>query len=172
MGGNFLVSKKLFDKPIAGNGGKVWTALHQFGVLYKQIKDKSKPSIFVSHVSPGKEPLLSRLIMQFMPTFWISGHMGAPFTCTWNQFTIREMNESIDWLEADIDLIEEQYQQGRLTEEAALAYELIKKPISKEDTWYKKLWNINLPDAKDGHALLIVQDDKFSLETYSNGVRF
>ena len=156
----------------AGNGGKGWTALHQFGVLYKQIKDKSKPSIFVSHVSPGKEPLLSRLIMQFMPTFWISGHMGAPFTCTWNQFTIREMNESIDWLEADIDLIEEQYQQGRLTEEAALAYELIKKPISKEDTWYKKLWNINLPDAKDGHALLIVQDDKFSLETYSNGVRF
>lgn len=172
LGGNFLVSKKLFDKPIAGNGGKVWTVLHQFGVLYKQIKNKSKPSIFVSHVSPGKEPLLSRLIVQFMPTFWISGHMGAPFTCTWNQFTIREMNESIDWLEADIDLIEEQYQQGRLTEEAALAYELIKKPISKEDTWYKKLWNINLPDAKDGHALLIVKDGKFSLETYSDGVQF
>lgn len=172
LGGNFLVSKKLFDKPIAGNGGKVWTALHQFGVLYKQIKNKSKPSIFVSHVSPGKEPLLSRLIMHFMPTFWISGHMGAPFTCTWNQFTIREMNESLDWLETDIGLIEEQYQQGRPTEEAALAYELIKKPILKEDTWYKKLWNINLPDAKDGHALLIVKDGKFSLETYSNELHF
>ncbi len=172
LGGNFLVSKKLFDKPIAGNGGKVWTVLHQFGALYKQVKNKSKPSIFVSHVSPGKEPLLSRLIMHFMPTFWISGHMGAPFTCTWNQFTIREMNESLDWLETDIGLIEEQYQQGRLTEEAALAYELIKKTISKEDMWYKKLWNINLPDAKDGHALLIFQDNKFSLETYSNGIKF
>ncbi|QDP72137.1 metallophosphoesterase family protein [Legionella israelensis] len=172
LGGNFLVSKKLFDKPIAGNGGKVWTTLHQFGVLYKKIKDKSKRSIFVSHVSPGKEPLLSRLIMHFMPTFWISGHMGAPFTCTWNQFTIREMSESLDWLDTDIGLIEEQYKQGRLTEEAALAFELIKKPISKEDTWYRKLWNINLPDAKDGHALLIVKDGKFSLETYSNGVQF
>jgi predicted phosphodiesterase len=172
LGGNFLVSKKLFDKPIAGHGGKIWTVLHQFGVLYKQITNKSKPSIFVSHVSPGKEPLLSRLIMHYMPTFWISGHMGAPFTCTWNQFTIREINESLDWLETDIGLIEEHYQQGRLTEEAALAYELIKRPILKEETWYKKLWNINLPDAKDGHAMLIMADGKISLETYSNGLQF
>ncbi len=171
LGGNFLASKKLFDQPIAGKGGKVWSTLHQFGVLYKQIKNKDKPSIFVSHVSPGKEPLLSRLISHFMPNFWISGHMGAPFTCIWNQFTIREMNESLDWLEIDIDFVKEQYQQGNLTEEAALAFELIKKPISKDDSWYKKLWNINLPDTKDGHALLIVKDNKFSLETYSNGLK-
>ncbi|CAM2742636.1 TPA: DUF2433 domain-containing protein [Legionella pneumophila] len=172
LGGNFLVSKKLFDKPIAGNGGKVWSVLHQFGSLYQQVKNKSKPSIFVSHVSPGKEPLLSRLIMHFMPNFWISGHMGAPFTCTWNQFTIREMNEYLDWLESDIDLIEEQYQQGRLTDEASLAYELIKKSIDEDDSWYKKLWNINLPDVADGHALLILNEKKFSLETYSNGIKF
>ena len=98
--------------------------------------------------------------------------MGAPFTCTWNQFTIREMNESLDWLETDTGLIEEQYQQGRLTEEAALAYELIKKPISKDDSWYKKLWNINLPDVADGHALLILKQNKYSLETYSSGIKF
>ncbi|WP_131781192.1 metallophosphoesterase family protein [Legionella gresilensis] len=172
LGGNFLVSKKLFDKPIAGNGGKVWTVLHQFGALYQQVRNKNKPSIFVSHVSPGKEPLLSRLIMHFMPTFWISGHMGAPFTCTWNQFTIREMNESLDWLETNIELIEKQYQQGLLTDEAVLAYELIKRPISEDDSWYKKLWNINLPDVIDGHALLILSENKFSLETYSNGIKF
>ncbi|MGQ3892882.1 hypothetical protein [Legionella sp. CNM-4043-24] len=34
LGGNFLASKKLFDRPIAGNGGKVWATLHQFGALY------------------------------------------------------------------------------------------------------------------------------------------
>ncbi len=48
------------------------------------------------------------------------------------------MNESLDWLESDIDLIEEQYQQGRLTDEAALAYEIIKRPIDRDESWYKK----------------------------------
>ena len=66
LGGNFLASNKLFDPPIAGNGGKVWSTLHQFGVLYKQVTNKDKPSIFVSHVSPGKEPLFVRLIMHSM----------------------------------------------------------------------------------------------------------
>jgi hypothetical protein len=28
------------------------------------------------------------------------------------------------------------------------------------------LWDINLPDAKDGYAMLIMKDGKFSLETY------
>ncbi len=82
------------------------------------------------------------------------------------------MNESLDWLKSDIDLIEEQYQQGRLTDEAILAYEIIKKSIDRDESWYKKLWNINLPDVADGHALLILKDDKFSLETYSRGITF
>ena len=170
LGGNFLATNKLFDRPIAGNGGKVWSTLHQFGVLYKQVKNKGKPSIFVSHVSPGKEPLLVRLMMHFMPNFWISGHMGAPFTCTWNQFTIHEMNEALDWLETDLEFIEQQYVRGHLTEEAALAYDLIKQIIPRKDFWFKKLWNINLPDVKDGHALLIVENGRFSLETYSRGI--
>lgn len=172
LGGNFHLSKKLFDKPIAGNGGKVWTALHQFGVLYQQIKDKTKPSIFVSHVSPGKEPLLTRLLIHFMPNLWISGHMGAPFSCVWNQFTIHEMNESLNWLDVDYRLIEAEYLKGNLTKEAELAFRLIKETIQKNEFWYKKMWNINLPDAKDGHALLIVNEGSFSLETYSNGWQF
>lgn len=69
IGGNFLVNNKLLQKPIAGASGKVWATLHQFGVLYQQLEKKSKPSIFVSHVSPGKESLLTRLVMHFMPNF-------------------------------------------------------------------------------------------------------
>jgi hypothetical protein len=53
-----------------------------------------------------------------------------------------------------------------------LAYDLIKKPIDKDDFWYKKLWNINLPDVVDGHALLILKENRFLLETYSNGIKF
>src|SRR3990167_7284029 len=63
IGGNFLVSNKLLQRPIAGQAGKVWATLHQFGVLYQKLEKKSKPSVFVSHVSPGKEPLLIRLIL-------------------------------------------------------------------------------------------------------------
>lgn len=170
LGGNFLASNKLFDKPIAGKGGKVWSTLHQFGVLYNHITHKNEPSIFVSHVSPGKEPLLTRLILHFMPNFWVSGHMGAPFTCVWNQFTIHEMNEALTWLQINVDFIEEQYKQGHLSEEAKLAYEIIKQDIPKKDFWFKKMWNINLPDAGDGHAVLTVENGQFSLETYSNGI--
>lgn len=95
IGGNFLVSNKLIDKPIAGRAGKIWSTLHQFGALYKKLEKKSKPSVFVSHVSPGKEPLLTRLIIHFMPDIWISGYIGAPYTCVWNQFAIREINDSV-----------------------------------------------------------------------------
>ena len=138
LGGNFLMSKKLFDAPIAGRCGKVWSTLHQFGVLYKNVIHKEKPSIFVSHVSPGKEPLLTRLITNFMPTFWISGHMGAPFACVWNQFTIRELNEALNWFNVDISIIEEQFNQGLLSEEALIAFEVIKRDIPKKDYWFKK----------------------------------
>lgn len=41
-----------------------------------------------------------------------------------------------------------------VTDEAQLAYELIRREIPRKDFWYKKLWNINLPDAKDGYAVL------------------
>jgi predicted phosphodiesterase len=171
LGGNFLATNKLFDTPIAGHGGKVWSTLHQFGVLYNQIKHKNEPSIFVSHVSPGKEPLLTRLMLHFMPNFWISGHMGAPFACVWNQFTIHEMDEALNWLHTDTSFIEEQYKSGRLSEESILAYDIIKQDIPKKDDWFKKMWNINLPDVKDGYAILIVEDGRFSLETYSNGIQ-
>lgn len=167
IGGNFLVSKKLLDKPIAGRGGKVWSTLHQFGVLYKKLEKKSKPSVFVSHVSPGKEPLLTRLILHFMPNIWISGHMGAPYTCVWNQFTIRDMDESLYWLNSAIEklpVLPEEY----LTPEAKLAYDLIKREIPHKDFWFKKLWYVNLPDAKEGHAILTYQNGKFFVEGRCN----
>lgn len=165
IGGNFLVSNKLLQRPIAGNAGKVWATLHQFGVLYKKLEKKSKPSIFVSHVSPGKEPLLTRLILHYMPNLWISGHMGAPYTCVWNQFTIHEIDESIQWLQSQIALFET-LPKSHLTEEAEIAYNIIKRDIPREEFWFKKMWNINLSDAKDGYAILTFLDGRFFLDTH------
>lgn len=51
-----------------------------------------------------------------------------------------------------------------------LAFEVIKRDIPKKDYWFKKMWYINLPDAKDGHAILNYNEGRFSLETYSKGL--
>lgn len=47
-----------------------------------------------------------------------------------------------------------------------IAYDIIKREIPREDFWLRKIWNVNLPDAKDGYAVLIFEDGKFFLETY------
>ncbi len=166
LGGNFLVGQKLLKRPIAGNAGKVWATLHQFGVLYQKLEKKTKPTIFVSHVSPGKEPLLTRLLIHFLPNFWISGHMGAPYTCVWNQFTIREMDESLAWFDSELDQLEA-LSLDNITPEAKLAFDLMKREIQRDEYWFKKLWNINLPDAKDGYAVLNYEEGRFFLENFN-----
>lgn len=161
------MGQKLLRKPIAGNAGKVWSTLHQFGVLYQNLKNKSKPSIFVSHVSSGKESLLTRLIIHFMPKFWISGHMGAPYACVWNQFTIRKMEESLVWFDSELSQLDK-LSLDNMTPEAQLVYDLMKREIQRDEYWYKKLWNINLPDAKDGYVVLNYSNERFYLETFSH----
>jgi len=52
-----------------------------------------------------------------------------------------------------------------ITPEARLAYDLIKQKITPDEQWYKKLWNINLPDAQDGFAILKLENGRFSLES-------
>lgn len=166
LGGNFLVSQKLLKQPIAGTAGKVWGTLHQFGSLYQKLKNKTDPSIFVSHVSPGKEPLLTRLLINFMPNFWISGHMGSPYTCVWNQFSIREMDESIAWFDSQLNSLD-MLHLANATPEAKLAVELIRREVQRDDFWFKKMWNINLPDAKNGYSVLTYENGRFYVDSYS-----
>ncbi len=166
IGGNFLVTEKLLRRPIAGNAGKVWATLHQFGSLYQKLQEKESPSIFVSHVSPGKEPLLARLMIHFMPNFWISGHMGAPYNCVWNQFTIREIDESIEWFNSQLKELDA-LPLHNMTPEAQIADDLIKREIKREAYWFKNLWNINLPDVKDGYSVINYVKGRFYVESYS-----
>ena len=101
-----------------------------------------------------------------MPNFWISGHMGAPYTCIWNQFTIHEMDESLEWFNSQLTKLDD-LPVDNLTAEAKLAYELIKRAIQRDEFWFKKMWNINLPDVKDGYAVLNYLGEKFYLESCS-----
>src|SRR4029078_11298991 len=96
----------------------------------------------------------------------ISGHMGAPYTCVWNQFTIREMDESLAWFDSQFGKLE-RLELENATPEAKLAYDLIKREIKKDEYWFKKLWNINLADAKDGYAVLHYVNEKFYVDCHS-----
>lgn len=98
-----------------------------------------------------------------MPDIWISGHMGAPYACVWNQFTIREMDDALAWLDSQLSRLAD-LPIDQLTPEAKLAYDLIKREIPRKDFWFKKLWYINLPDAKDGYAILTYRDGRFFVD--------
>src|SRR3990167_10294335 len=103
------------------------------------------------------------LMIHFMPDIWISGHMGASYTCVWNQFTVRNMDEAVRWLDSEIEKLEalpEEY----LTPEAKLAYDFIKREIPRKDFWFKRLWCVNLPDVKNGYAILSYEGVRFFVE--------
>ncbi len=170
IGGNWIQGKKLFEEPLAGSGGKIWATLSQFGELYKKVRDHNGPLIFVSHISPGKEPLLVRLMTHFGPDLWISGHMGAPYPCLWNPFTVRDEQEEINWLSRNLSTIE--ISQDRISEEAQTAYDLIRKPLPPLENWYRKQWYLNLTDACDGYAVLTVANRQLALQTYAKGVNY
>jgi hypothetical protein len=98
-----------------------------------------------------------------MLDIWISGHMGAPYTCVWNEFTIRDMDESLSCLNTALEglpLLPDEL----LTPGTKLAYELIKREIPRKDFWFKKLWYVNLPDVKNGYAVLTFHNEKFLIE--------
>ena len=70
------------------------------------VLENDKPSIFVSHVSPGKEPLLVRLMTHLNPSLWVSGHMGGAYSSIWNPLATCEENEVIEWLANALPQIE------------------------------------------------------------------
>lgn len=165
LGGNFLLNKKAYESTFQGVGGKVQCTFHQLGKLMKNVERSSLPAICVSHVSPGKEPLLSRLFAHLAPECWISGHMGAPFPCVWNQETIRRWKEIEVWM-GDLPEIESR---DNFTKETLYALEKMEAPLENHHDWVRRTWNINLPDFHEGHALLVMDKRKWSLESF--GVR-
>lgn len=162
LGGNFILNEKAFEPTFQGEGGKVQATFHQLGTLLQNVKNLKIPSIFVSHVSPGKEPILSRLLSHTHPDFWVSGHMGLSYPCVWNQFAIRNNDDVERWMSNDSII---NNAKRKLTSEAQYACNLLKKPAENVHKWFYHTWNINLPDIDDGYAVLTFEEGKLSLET-------
>jgi len=72
------------------------------------------------------------------------------------------MDESIEWFDSQLDKLDT-LQFDNVTPEAKLAIGLMKQEVQRDDFWFKKMWNVNLPDVKDGNSILSVNKGKFSI---------
>mgnify|MGYP002681604205 CR=1 FL=1 len=108
LGGNVLPGSKMMQRPIAGGGGKIWSALSQFSDLIQTVERDAAPAmvrIFVSHVSPGKEPFVELIGARTRADFTVSGHMGAPASMVWNAFAVSTVEQAEKRLRDGFDAV-------------------------------------------------------------------
>ena len=190
LGGNVLVGEKLFHRPVAGGGGRVWSTLSQFGRLIETAgpKQAGEVRVLVTHVSPGKEPLIGLLAVKLGADYLISGHMGQPYGMVWNEFSIRTLEEAVTRLQSAAPAVEaawaDESEFDRSEDERRwieLGLELVRgvtqrlRPPAderREPAWYRKALAINLPDIADGYAVLEDVDGRVALEARSRGKEF
>lgn len=188
LGGN-IVPGLLADEPspLAGRGGKVWTTLAQIGGLIKAMqrpKESGRVRVLVSHLSPGREPLLGHLCARLGVDLTVSGHMGSPWTAVWEEFSVRnpeESNRRLRDAQAVLAPVLERPlpDDPRLrahVEEARSLLASLPEPVVDErgaimPRWYRGCFHVNLPDVPDGYAVLTEADGHLSLETVSHGLR-
>jgi len=180
LGGNILPGSKMMHKPIAGGGGKIWSTLSQYADLVQTVeKDAAQtgPRIFVSHVSPGKEPFVELVGARINADFTISGHMGAPTCMVWNPFAVSTVEEAEKRIQAGFDAVrkaclnsakldvswtaEALNNIGRVSEDSIYHGRGVKVP-----RWYRRMTHINLPDAHVGYAVLDVDKTSSKLQTF------
>jgi len=180
LGGNLLLGSKLLQEPLAGGGGKIWSTLSQYADIVRATDgeaDWSGPRLFVSHVSPGKEPFVELVGARTRADFTVSGHMGAPTCMVWNPFAICSVEESVKRLQDGLESARQACLNvagqnaawvarmlsfiGQLPEETIHIGRGAKAP-----RWYRDMTHINLPHAHIGHAVLDIADGQASLQTF------
>ena len=180
LGGNMLPGSKMMQRPIAGGGGKIWSTLSQYSDLVGAVERDAAPSmvrIFVSHVSPGKEPFVELIGARSEADFTVSGHMGAPASMVWNPFAVSAVEEAekrlrdgfdavrkscLDTAKADASWVAETLEFiGRVPEDTIDLGRGVKAP-----RWYRRMMHTNLPDAHVGYAVLDIDETGSKLQTF------
>jgi predicted phosphodiesterase len=178
LGGNLLPGSKMMQQPIAGSGGKIWSTLSQYSDLVETVdKDTERigPRLFVSHVSPGKEPFVELIGVRTRADFTISGHMGAPTCMVWSPFTVSSVAGAKRRLWDGLGAVRKMCVEAAKSD--AQWVDRISALIAKipGDTfgegaktpyWYKGMTHVNLPDAHVGHAVLDVDETGSGLQTF------
>ncbi len=180
LGGNLLPGSKMMQRPLAGGGGKIWSTLSQYSDLVETVEkdaDRTGPRIFVSHVSPGKEPFVELVGARTRANFTVSGHMGAPTCMVWNPFAVSTVEEAEKRLQGGFDAVRKSCLDAAKPDAlwAAKTLEFIgrvpKDTIDlgrgvKTPRWYRQMTHINLPDAHVGYAVLDVAENGSKLQTF------
>ena len=179
VGGNFLAGKKFLQRPIAGGAGKIWSTLRQYSDLIETIEgqaDQTGTRIFVSHVSPGKEPFVELVAARTRADFTVSGHMGAPTCMVWNPFAISSVEEATRRLrdggeEVRKACLAESPTKAKWAEEAFALIGRIPEDMvyigrrNRAPRWYRGMTHINLSDAHVGYAVLDIDGASTAIRT-------
>jgi hypothetical protein len=186
LGGNLLPGPKMLQRPLAGGAGKIWSTLSQYRELV-ELADRAEqspgPRVFLSHVSPGKEPFVELIAARTRADFTVSGHMGAPNCMIWNPFAVRSPEEAENRLKEGLAALQQRCLTASSSKAAwiedslALIGSIIKESevpggSAGEPRWYRGVRHINLPDAHMGHAVLDVYEADWKLRTCTNGSRW
>ena len=180
LGGNVLPGSKMVQRPIAGGGGKMWSTLSQFSDLVETVETDADPAmvrIFVSHVSPGKEPFVELIGVRTGADFTVSGHMGAPASMVWNPFAVSTIEEAEKRLREGFDTVRKTCLDSAKTDASWVVETLDFIGRVPEDTidlgkgvkaprWYRRMTHINLPDAHVGYAVLDIDKTGSKLQTF------
>jgi len=176
LGGNVLLGSRFFQRPISGGGGRVWSVAGQYVQLLETVRQNAidgEKRIFVSHVSPGKEPFISLIGAQTRTDFLVSGHMGPPFCMCWNGFAIEEVETAEQRLMDCVVQLRELSREAQRVEveiEPLLDLPDERMPLGRGGSaprWYREMLCLNLPDAHVGYALMEETHGRVSLITHS-----
>lgn len=172
IGGNFLPGSKFLQRPIAGGAGKIWSTLAQYTDLIAMVEadnTHSGPRIFVSHVSPGREPFVELIAARANADFTVSGHMGAPTCMVWNPFAVSSVEEATRRQREALGRIHQTCLDKATARQDAIdrSFKLIGQHLSQEiherareiePSWYRGMTHINLADAHVGYAILEIDN--------------
>ncbi|NBD08410.1 metallophosphoesterase family protein [Corallococcus silvisoli] len=162
LGGNLLPALLGENAPLDGGRGKILTTERELSALLDSAPPRvaGEVRVLVTHVSPGKEPLVGLLATALDADLTVSGHMGSPYGCVWDDFAVRGPSEAEKRLASAVAVLPKALR-ARLP-----------APASDEGRarWYRGTFHVNLPDAPDGHAVVEFVGGRVRLETVSAGL--
>ena len=179
LGGNVLIGSKFFQQPIAGGGGRIWSVLVQYLHLLETVRanaQEREKRILVSHVSSGKEAFITLVGIHAGADLIVSGHMGPPFSMVWNDFAVRSPEEAVSRVQQRLLEVEQACESlnarvvDRYKDIISHLADLPCDRIScgrRQDVpaWYLNMFNVNLPDASSGYALLETDGETWKIHS-------